>query len=181
MTETAREDEALDAGGRWGDLAYSAWVIIANAHEGDWNAAPPDWRKAAERWRDRFHEMLADPGMRLPPPRETTQAELRDIAGTGPETIDPASATLPEGIFARVELPGYRQHTGWVTEETQFGTVMAVIRDWDHRVIAAAALGPGCQVVHLPTPRKRPEPPQAITARADNEYDWDDDMAEPAL
>ena len=78
-------------------------------------------------------------------------------------THDPESP-LPEGVFARIELPGYRQHTGWITEETRFGQQMAVVRDWDGREVAIAVLGPGCQVVILPTPRKRPEPPKAITA-----------------
>lgn len=30
----------------------SAWGIIANAYGGNWDEAPEDWRKAAERWRD---------------------------------------------------------------------------------------------------------------------------------
>lgn len=30
----------------------AAWGIIANAFGGDWGAASPEWKKAAERWRD---------------------------------------------------------------------------------------------------------------------------------
>ena len=31
-----------------------AWGIIANAFGGNWNLASPEWREAAERWRDRW-------------------------------------------------------------------------------------------------------------------------------
>lgn len=38
-----------------------AWTIIANAYHGDWNSyAPTDWREAAEKWRDRYHEILKE-------------------------------------------------------------------------------------------------------------------------
>jgi histidine triad (HIT) family protein len=40
---------------RGDDLLEMAWVIIANANEGNWDNAHPDWRKAAERWRDDYH------------------------------------------------------------------------------------------------------------------------------
>ncbi len=88
---------------------------------------------------------------------------------------------LPDGIFGRVELPGYRQHTGWITEEPRFGQQMAVVRDWDGREIAMAALGPGCQVVVLPTPRKRPEPPKALTSGSawdDEDDDYDEEAGD---
>lgn len=32
-----------------------AWVIIANAYGGDWDKADPEWKEAAERWRDRHY------------------------------------------------------------------------------------------------------------------------------
>jgi hypothetical protein len=41
-----------------GDL-MDAFTIIANAHGGDWSQADPEWRAAAERFRDRFHAVLA--------------------------------------------------------------------------------------------------------------------------
>lgn len=40
------------------DLLYQAWTIIANAYEGDWDAASPQWKGAAEGWRDRWHAQL---------------------------------------------------------------------------------------------------------------------------
>lgn len=47
---------------------YTAWTIIANAYEGNWDRATPEWRMAAERWRDEmFHRLL---------PQITTETEL---------------------------------------------------------------------------------------------------------
>lgn len=102
-----------------------------------------------------------------------------DEAAPAPEPEDPR----PEGIYARVELPGYRHHTGWITEEPRFGLQMAVVRDWDGREVAMVAVGPGCQVVAVPAPLKRPEPPRAIGPgwgdtgpdENDEEDDLDDD------
>ena len=31
-----------------------AWGVIANAGDGDWSKESPEWRGAAERWRDRY-------------------------------------------------------------------------------------------------------------------------------
>lgn len=35
-----------------------AWGVIANAYSGDWENAPEVWRTAAERFRDRYHEVM---------------------------------------------------------------------------------------------------------------------------
>lgn len=100
------------------------------------------------------------------------------VSPDGPERSGAPEAAqgdgLPEGIYARVEMPGYRQHTGWVTEETRFGAQVAVIRDWDSRPVAEVAFGPGCQLVHLPTPRKRPDAPLAVTdgSEDDGRDEW---------
>jgi len=40
------------------DLLETAWVIIANSYGGNWDMAGKDWREAAERWRDKYHETL---------------------------------------------------------------------------------------------------------------------------
>ena len=40
------------------DLLEVAWGIIANANGGDWDKATPEWRGAAERWRDRYFATL---------------------------------------------------------------------------------------------------------------------------
>jgi len=39
-------------------LLESAWGIIANAGGGDWGNESPEWKKAAERWRDEYHQEL---------------------------------------------------------------------------------------------------------------------------
>ena len=101
----------------------------------------------------------------------------------------PAAEERPPGIWARVELPGWRNHTGWITEEMRFGTAAAVVRDWDGREVAVVYPGPACQVLPLPTPLKRPEPQTALSgpgprpAFADVDDDpWagqDDDEKDP--
>jgi len=40
------------------DLAETAWGIIANAGEGNWDTQTADWREAAARWRSRYHDLL---------------------------------------------------------------------------------------------------------------------------
>ena len=43
------------------DLLESAWGIIANAYGGEWDQAQNrDWKPAATRWREGYHEWLAD-------------------------------------------------------------------------------------------------------------------------
>ncbi len=43
-TESDEKDELLEF----------AWGIIANAYSGDWEAARPRWKAAAEKWRDQW-------------------------------------------------------------------------------------------------------------------------------
>ena len=87
---------------------------------------------------------------------------------------------LPPGRWGRVELPGYRQHTGWITEETRFGVQMAIVRNFDGIEEAAVAVGPGSRVVFLPTPLRRPEPLAELPAGAHEGYYGDDEDDEPA-
>jgi hypothetical protein len=48
---TKREALMLDSLG-------TAWAIIANTHNGDWNKASQTWREAAERFRDVYYRIL---------------------------------------------------------------------------------------------------------------------------
>jgi hypothetical protein len=43
------------------DLCESAWGIIANASEGNWEREHPTWREAAAQWRERYHRVLIPP------------------------------------------------------------------------------------------------------------------------
>jgi hypothetical protein len=108
-------------------------------------------------------------------------------AGYEPVT-EPSSAddepSLPEGIYGRVEFPGMRGDTGWITEGTRGGQCVLVVRDWDGCPLGEYILGPACRLVHLPTPLRRPEKQEraAITGSADpwghyadDEEDVDDD------
>ena len=40
------------------ELLELAWGIIANANEGNWDKATPEWKKAAEKWRDDYHKLI---------------------------------------------------------------------------------------------------------------------------
>jgi hypothetical protein len=40
------------------DLLEAAWVLIANAGEGDWNRESFDWQVAAAQWRDAYYASL---------------------------------------------------------------------------------------------------------------------------
>lgn len=42
------------------DLLELAWGIIANAGGGDWDTQTSEWKDAAIRWRDRYHETLKE-------------------------------------------------------------------------------------------------------------------------
>jgi transcriptional regulator with XRE-family HTH domain len=71
----------------------------------------------------------------------------------------PAPDPEPSGRYGRVEMPGYRENEGWITEETRFGLQVAVVRDREGTETAAIGMGPLCRVVWLPVPETRPEPP----------------------
>ena len=40
------------------DLAYNAWVVIANAGRGTWLNEAEEWQSAAINWREQFHAAL---------------------------------------------------------------------------------------------------------------------------
>lgn len=110
---------------------------------------------ASGQWRPGTHPQIAEAWQRL--------SELKDAPGEDGPTAELEPA-LPDGEFVRVELPGYRHHTGWMTEGTRAGAGCLIVRDWDGHVLAEVFPGPLCQVVHLPTPLKRPEPQAALPA-----------------
>lgn len=39
-------------------LLGTAWGLITNAHSGDWSLAAPEWRTAAEKWRDDYGALI---------------------------------------------------------------------------------------------------------------------------
>ena len=41
------------------DLIETAWGIIANSGGGNWENENPEWVRAAVKWRQRYHSMLA--------------------------------------------------------------------------------------------------------------------------
>lgn len=61
----AAMEAAAEAIEQRNDALYVAWTIIANAYvdadhsKNGWDAAPAEWREAAERWRDeQFHPLI---------------------------------------------------------------------------------------------------------------------------
>ena len=82
---------------------------------------------------------------------------------------------LPEGIYGRVELPGMRSDTGWITEGTLGGQTVLVVRDWNGCPLGEYILGPACRLVHLPTPLKRPETQERAAITSGRGWDEDDD------
>ena len=42
-------------------LLETAWGIIANAGGGNWDLETPEWKEAAERWRDKYFEQIPAP------------------------------------------------------------------------------------------------------------------------
>lgn len=100
---------------------------------------------------------------------------VRELRRDYDESEGEPDASLPDGVFGRIELPGRRNHTGWVTDETRFGVQAAIVRGWDGEVIAEVFPGPGVQFLHLATPLKRPGPQAAIGATPASSWDGGDD------
>ena len=46
---------------RLADAAEMLWVVLANAHGGDWMLAKTDWQEAAARWRNNYLDVAHDP------------------------------------------------------------------------------------------------------------------------
>lgn len=52
------------------ELIMTAWTIIANASEGNWEQETPEWQEAARRWRDEMFHPWLDEGNGGPPEDE---------------------------------------------------------------------------------------------------------------
>lgn len=109
---------------------------------------------------DRFEKSLAFSapeliGMRIEQMRE----QIRDALEDEGDEEGPAPDPGPPGRYGRIEIPGYRENEGWISEETRFGLQVAVVRDREGTETAAIGMGPLCRVVWLPVPETRPEPP----------------------
>lgn len=109
-----------------------------------------------------------DPGIRM------ALSRLDDARQPGREAAAPDP--LPPGRWGRIEIPGYRENEGWISEETRFGLQVAVVRDRDGTETAAVGMGPLCRVVWLPVPDPRPEPRLALPAGGSPWADGDDDL-----
>lgn len=70
---SALTSHARPAAGEKDDLLYEAWGVIANASGGNWDLERPEWKEAAERWRDKWHKTL-------PSTPAAAQAERGEVA-----------------------------------------------------------------------------------------------------
>lgn len=70
----------------------------------------------------------------------------------------PAEPPMPPGEYARVEIMGHDQVTGWVSDGTRAGVPVMVVRGFDGRVMREVPGHALYQYFPLPTPLRRPEP-----------------------
>lgn len=106
------------------------------------------------------------------------QAAAAESACADDATAEPEVLPMPPGRWGRVEMPGRREHTGWLNDELRYGADMLIVRDWNGAELTAVAIGPACRVVYLATPLHRPE--QAPLALPAAHYDaWSGDYDEP--
>lgn len=94
-------------------------------------------------------------------------------AGKAEPAPEPEPAPpLPPGDYGRLELPGYRSHTGWWTPGVLAGQQVMVCTDREGNAVAEYIPGPASRFVRLPVPVTRP----ALGWSGD-----DDDEPEPDL
>ena len=110
-------------------------------------------------------------------PLALSRLQIARRVGHAEAAAEPEADARPDGFWGRVEIAGYRDATGWVTDEPRFGLQMAVVRDWDGRVIDEFAMGPNSRIEHLPTPLKRPGPRAALPP-GDPDVAWAGDEPE---
>ena len=123
----------------WDDLA-NAVAMCATAQWDPLNH--PEWKATLER-----------------------MAALHDAGpqGTGPAA--PAEPQEPAGEYAMIELPGYVDHVGWLTDGTRCGQPVIIVSDRDGRKLAEVSPGAYRRIVPLQVPPERPQlPPDATMA-----------------
>lgn len=72
-------------------LLEYAWGIIANAHGGNWEDARPDWKEAAEKWREQYHVLL---GLKL------DMLAFADLRGPNVERCDEYFKSCADWTFS---------------------------------------------------------------------------------
>ena len=128
-------------------LSLDLWMTEPGDGPVDWFALTEEMRARREHAAGTL-ETISRLAEEADPPGWTGAVE------PAPEPVPP----LPPGEYGRVEMPGWRTHTGWITEETRFGQSCAVVRDRDGSLIAEVYVGPGCRVLPLPVPVTRAAP-----------------------
>jgi hypothetical protein len=89
-----------------------AWGIIANAYNGDWNKAIPDWQTAAARWRDEVWSVVcrkkAHGDERVDIPKKEIGVISSDILNVVDALLDRRCRTKPSILVSSSEWEAIR-------------------------------------------------------------------------
>lgn len=66
----------------------------------------------------------------------TDLVRLADVLGVEPASFLPGHAAAPAGEFSRVQIKGYQEYTGYLSEGTACGAPYWFLRDRDGRLVA---------------------------------------------
>jgi hypothetical protein len=128
----------------------------------------PGYRECAESPRLVFGEAEDVHLHGVPLPVATAVAAEIDAAA------DPPMPQLPAGEYARVEIMGHDDHTGWVSDGERAGVKVLVVRDWDGHTIAEVPGQSLYRFVPLPTPLRRPSSDRPRLALPPSRDPWDE-------
>lgn len=115
----------------------AAWEIIANAYGGDWNLASESsgWKKAAERWRDGYHQGIKQ--------RKDPRSEYGIVGGVaedGPSgflaevcrKVHEQELACMENVLKSIIPPGTRDQQKRVIEEQQIQLINVLDDEYDN-------------------------------------------------
>jgi hypothetical protein len=83
-------------------------------------------------------------------------AAVKDAAMAG-QPAPSQEPGIPPGEYAMIELPGYVDHVGWLTDGTRAGQPVIVVSDRDGKKLAEVSPGAYRRIVPLQVP-ERPDP-----------------------
>lgn len=97
-------------------------------------------------------------------------AAVKDAAMAG-EPAPQQEPGVPPGEYAMIELPGYVDHVGWLTDGTRCGQPVIIVSNRAGKKLAEVSPGAYRRIVPLQVPQERPvghdEPLTALPAAPD--------------